>query len=324
MAKTNFGAGSYLTPTFCNTMYYTGGGHVHDGDTTTDGHAQKINLSTCAIGRCIVNNLTLPGYISGMTLSMGAALSTTCYIAAGTVSCENAAGTASVLVSASAGTKKLAQIFVAGTGNNGVPGTVPIVNETWYHVFLLVSADGTTCDWGFDNVITAANLLTSSGATYYRRLGSVFWTLAGTNHIAPFLQIGDMFLLDRKIGTDTGMHTQSVTSSDLLEHTVTLHRCPLGLPIKLHLSVEPGMSAVTAKFVRLANGYDVPTEADVLYNVQLDTKTTDSNSPAGYFQRYPVVMMSNSSSQIRFSLSEAIYTPISFCVRMFEDTRGKL
>jgi hypothetical protein len=43
--KTSFSNGSYVTPTFLNTMFVTNGGHVHD-DGTSDGHSSKIILTS--------------------------------------------------------------------------------------------------------------------------------------------------------------------------------------------------------------------------------------------------------------------------------------
>jgi hypothetical protein len=44
MSKTNFSNGDTLTAAYMNTIYNTGGGHLHDG-VDADGHAQKIDLS---------------------------------------------------------------------------------------------------------------------------------------------------------------------------------------------------------------------------------------------------------------------------------------
>jgi len=45
MPKTQFANGVIVTPEYLNSMFYTNGGHKHDGG-TEDGHAPKINLET--------------------------------------------------------------------------------------------------------------------------------------------------------------------------------------------------------------------------------------------------------------------------------------
>lgn len=47
MAKTDFANGTIVQPDFLDSMYLTGGGHVHDG-ADNDGHSSKVNLSNGA------------------------------------------------------------------------------------------------------------------------------------------------------------------------------------------------------------------------------------------------------------------------------------
>jgi hypothetical protein len=69
MAKTLFSNGSNLTPTYCNTIYGSGGtgGHQHDG-TDADGHCGKIDLTRDTTGTLPwislnITNGTYHGYI---------------------------------------------------------------------------------------------------------------------------------------------------------------------------------------------------------------------------------------------------------------------
>jgi hypothetical protein len=163
-----------------------------------------------------------------------------------------------------------------------------------------------------------------AGNSYYRRIGSIFWTLAGTNHITPFLQVGDMFLLDRKVGIDTGMHMNSVTASDTNEHNLTFERCPTGLPFTVYANMDIGLNGTPAKYVKFANGYDTVAEADLTFNIQYDTSSIHSNNPAGYWNHYQMVLTTNSSAQVRFQLSDAVYTAISASISKYIDTRGKI
>lgn len=74
--------------------------------------------------------------------------------------------------------KKLDETWVVGTGNGGLnatdyaAGTNDLEASTEYHLFSIMDAAGTV-DFGADKGITATNLLSDSGYTYYRRLGSI-------------------------------------------------------------------------------------------------------------------------------------------------------
>lgn len=90
---------------------------------------------------------------------------------------------------ASATTKDLSAVWAPGTGNGGRPSTVLLQDLTWYNVFVIKHADG-TIDAGFDITGNASNLLTASGYSYARRVGSVLYVNAGTG-IRPFFHVLD-------------------------------------------------------------------------------------------------------------------------------------
>ena len=78
--------------------------------------------------------------------------------------------------------------WVAGTNQGGLPGAVSLLANTWYHCFVIQHTNGTV-DAGYDTSLTAANLLTTSAYTYYRRVGSV--RTDGSSNILAFTQYGD-------------------------------------------------------------------------------------------------------------------------------------
>lgn len=69
--------------------------------------------------------------------------------------------------------------WAVGDLSGGLPSTLlPIVDGTWYHMFIL-KADP-DIDAGFDTDITGANILAASGADFCRRVGSVYWINSGS------------------------------------------------------------------------------------------------------------------------------------------------
>lgn len=93
--------------------------------------------------------------------------------------------------------------------------------NTWYHVFLIENGSGTV-DAGFDKSVVAANLLTDSGYTKYRRIGAVLTD--GSRDILDFTQIGDRFLWAVPV-LDVTATAADVTSAT----TLTVSEVPLGV-----------------------------------------------------------------------------------------------
>lgn len=88
--------------------------------------------------------------------------------------------------------KRINDLWAAGTGNGGRAGA--LTNGTWYHMFVIRNNTAPyTVDAGFDASPTAANLLAASGYTWYRRVGSVYY-IDGTSGIRPFIVRGDTVL----------------------------------------------------------------------------------------------------------------------------------
>ena len=81
--------------------------------------------------------------------------------------------------------KELDNVWAAGTNAGGRASAVPISANKWYHVFSIAKPDGTV-DCGFDDSLSASNLLAdATGYTAFRRIGSIK-TEQGINLIIPF------------------------------------------------------------------------------------------------------------------------------------------
>lgn len=131
----------------------------------------------------------LRGYINGFTLSNSAGdTAHDVDVASGQAADKDAT---QYIRTTSTLTKQADATWTAGSAVGGMASGVAFVSGTTYHVFVIAKPDG-TADAGFDNTITAANLLaTASGYTKYRRVGSVMTD--GSTSIRQFTQNDNFF-----------------------------------------------------------------------------------------------------------------------------------
>jgi len=128
------------------------------------------------------------GYIGGLTIANGTDSDHDIDISIG--ACRDSSDSADITLSAVL-TKQIDVNWVAGDDAGGFPSGLSLNSSTWYHVFVILSSDGTV-DGGFDTSLTATNLLSdATGYTEYRRLGSVLTD--GSSNILAFLQNKDYF-----------------------------------------------------------------------------------------------------------------------------------
>jgi hypothetical protein len=125
------------------------------------------------------------GHIDGLTLSYNSA--SLMNIAAG--QCTEDTGTFALTLGAFTKTIQSSGSWTAGTGNNGLD-TGAIANSTWYHVYVIAKADGTSPDILFSTSGTAPTM--PSTYTLKRRIGAIKTGLAGID--LNWLQRGDTFL----------------------------------------------------------------------------------------------------------------------------------
>jgi hypothetical protein len=148
---------------------------------TVDAFGRIVSISTAAVSAG-----TIPrGHIDGLTLSYNSA--STVNIATG--QCVESGGTYALTLSASTKVIQSSGSWTAGTGNNGLD-TGAIANSTWYHVFVICKADGTSPDILFSTSATAPTMPT--GYTLKRRIGALRTGLAGIDN--NWVQRGDTFL----------------------------------------------------------------------------------------------------------------------------------
>jgi hypothetical protein len=173
-----------------------------------------------------VSGSAVPGAIFGLALSPSANIfspSQVLNIAAG----QAADSTGNTTLALASFTKSLAGAWVAGSGSDGMGNGLTVANSTWYHVFL-IDASGTP-DIYFDTSASAANI--PSGATLFRRIGSIMTTASGAN-ILWFNQNGNDFLWAVPFVEISNTTVGSGGSN------YTLAGSPLGVPVRARLWLQ--------------------------------------------------------------------------------------
>ena len=131
------------------------------------------------------------GYIDGLIMS-NAAGDTAHDIGISVGKCRDSGDADSILFNA-AMTKQIDANWAEGTNLGGFPSGLGLAVDTWYYVFVIMSADGTKIDAGFDTNSVALNLLgDATDYSIYRRIGSVLTD--GSSNIIGFYQRGNRFL----------------------------------------------------------------------------------------------------------------------------------
>jgi len=185
----------------------------------------------------------------------------------------------------SALTKQIDADWAVGNDNGGFPSGLTLSSSTWYHVFLVDDSNGDT-DAGFDTSITAINLLSDTGGSKYRRLGSI--RTDGSSNILAFTQVGDRFYWD--VPLNAWAESQPGTSAVL-----TALRTPEGIQVLAMLSVllidQSPSSDHSLLVTPLAITDTTPTQT-------LFTVNHGSNSGPGGAASY-LEILTNTSRQIR-------------------------
>jgi hypothetical protein len=247
-------------------------GNLTVPDATSSSHAVNKSQLDNVIPRnfidgfALVNNATTPN--TQIDINIGVCADST---------------NASKMALASLMTKKLNAVWAVGSGNGGLDTGAKAIN-TWYHVFVISKADGTT-DALFSTSATAPTM--PSGYVNKRRLGSIRTDASG--NIKTFIQTGDWFKW-----TITS-YINEITSSGTVAQTALTITVPsiVGIrPIlRLGITANAAMSSImyvfdkntgTAQLVQTNNGFATGTECSSLFalNSQIDYIVT--NNPSSF------------------------------------------
>lgn len=203
-------------------------------------------------------------FLTGLTISNGTTTATDINIADG--SCMDSTNAEQMTLSGGPLVKELDNAWAAGSASGGriaaAEGT-----STWYHVFIIKHSNGTV-DAGFDTSLTASTLLSESGYTYYRRIGSIYNDSSGD--IELFTQKGNFFLWDDP-PLDVNTSTLSTTST-----SYTLSVPPVdGITAQMNINATHASGA--SVYIRDLNADDeAPGGSAPLSNILAGTTTQSS------------------------------------------------
>jgi len=192
--------------------------------------------------------------------------------------------------------KQIDANWAEGTNQGGFPSGLTLLADTWYHFYIIMSADSTKVDAGFDTSLTAVNLFgDATDYSLYRRVGSVLTD--GSSNIIGFFQYGDFFLWNDppqdvsviNPGTNAVTETLSIPLGvrTIAHLNIMIDRGDSGGPSGLYLScldiddevaesVNPPLSQVWS----MVDGYDQTSIAQIMSNLlsQIRSRIHDSGA----------------------------------------------
>jgi len=178
-----------------------------------------------------------------------------------------------------------------------------------YHCFAILedATPGAAVDFGFDTSVTATNLLSESGYTYYRRLG----TLRTDNDANwySFIQRGDTFWLQ------VPEKDYSTNTPGLDEVTATLVSVPKDVQMSAMLSVMVDEQQITFSNFLPADFTTVVEAETTSYSVRTEGS---SQHHLGHLD-----VLTNTSSQIKFHISGFDPDFVEINVRGWRDFRER-
>lgn len=247
------------------------------------------------------------GYLAGLALTRDTDTDHDISIAAG--ECRDS-GHAINFRLTSAHVKRIDSTWASGTGNGGLASALTVANDTWYHVFLVDDGNG-NIEAGFDTSTTAANLLSDTGGTLFRRIGSV--KTDGSANILAFQQIGDRFLWTAPVfDYDNTPNTAA---------TVTIST-PLGVRVLalLNANVNRSSSSGLAYFPTISLQTEEAPNAAASPGVSIGL--TANSAVTQFFIHQQIEVLTNTSSQIKVHTDNAA-TGVRITTFGWTDRRGR-
>jgi len=195
--------------------------------------------------------------------------------------------------------------WAEGDNDGGFPSGLTLLADTWYHFYIIMSADKTQIDAGFDTSLTAINLLSdATDYSLYRRVGSVLTD--GSSNIIQFTQIGDEFIWD--ITTQDANVAGTGTTA-----------------VSLTLSVPSGVKVIAQITALAASGISTNlliTSLDTVDTVPSTTAFTLATSAAAQLVAQTLRILTNINGQIRYRADVSVAT-FRLNTNGWTDFRGK-
>lgn len=259
-----------------------------------------VSIATTALGSVTSGGL-LRGYLGGMTLSNdGVSPNTKVDVAAGSWADD---GNTRVMTN-TAGT-----LDFSITGANGLADAdVALAASTWYNVFAIGKADGTTALFA----ATSASPTLPTGYTLKRRLGSV--KTDASSHLLAFSQNGDEFYWAASV-LDVSVSSANLSSAVLYTLSV-----PIGVKVGVIFNFLMNEAVNNAEMY--FSSPDQNDEAASLSAAPLSMSpfTTASNNFFGHINN----LRTNTSAQIRArGYASSTSTALKIATLGWVDRRGK-
>jgi len=221
--------------------------------------------------------------------------------------CRNGADGGSMALAAAL-VKQIDVNWASGTAAGGFPSGLTLTADTWYHLFIIDETD-LSIDAGFDSSLTATNLLTDSGGSFYRRVGSVL--VDGSANIIGYTQFGDHFMWDTP-PYDINGATQGTSATSRTLST------PLGVKVLSHISSSQSVAAGRAVLYISSLDADDDAAAADGSNFKATSLPDVASNPAIMGNS---LIRTNTSSQIR-TRSDIASTVLRIATWGWFDSRG--
>lgn len=276
---------------------------VDGGLTPTKGSETQVRDAI----RAMIAQFAAPGMIGGLTLANNAGDPTNDIdFAAGLALSEDA----TTLLRLAAMTKRLDATWTAGSGNGGrATGITYNSTPRWYHCFVLNKTDG-GIDCGFDTNLNASALLSNTGGSKYRRIGSIIGSSAAP--ITPFKQRGHRFSWTTPV--------LDVLDTNVATGSRTLYTMSVPPGVRSLINVRAVMVNGTNKIL-LITSPDEADQAPVTTAAQPLASLWD-NGGASNTDRMTFDVMSNDSGQIGVRAVNSS-TEVRIVTLGYEDSRGR-
>jgi len=164
-------------------------------------------------------------------------------------------------------------------------------------------------DAGFDKSTTAVNLLSDSGYTYYRRVGSIMTdaTAAPDANIRAYVQRANEFIWSSPQLTD-----EETTADDAAE-TVTLVGCPTGFNVLAVMNVHGSDAAAWHLYIS-------PLDASDMAGSYTAAPLATISGQSGEDIMQKVLMRTNTSGQFRHRSTVGVMDDLEYsCLGWFDD-----
>jgi hypothetical protein len=274
----------------------------------------EINTLIADATAGLIGASSVPAYINDLTLSINGGDAKTLDIAAGV-----AADSTDTLIMSSSSTfvKDLEVAWAEGTAQGGLGNGLTLTADVWYHIFMIAKTDGTV-DFGADTDDAALNLLVSAtGYTLFRRIGSVRTNEADTD-ITIFRQDGNRFswaapFLDiSEVGVDSSA-----------AQTFTVLGCPPDIKTWVTCNAMMPQASGTGGDELIIYSHGQATGVTVSSSVAPLAQLTGPGEQGAQATQLTVQTSGSAPAELLARSSDGVNVDLQLSIIYYEDFRGK-